>query len=161
MGRTKKPEPTAMDIPYGLYELAEDVSNPKPDRRSSDWDKQEVWQKGTRFLVRENKRYINDGVFRNSPQIRKVTGRYYRSNIDPWDTEQWNALVGGFKPCADEDVDTVWAESDRHYDNHLHIMQRLVDMGKITLNDLREAIAFEDPVEEEAKAEPHATMEVA
>lgn len=40
----------------GIYELSKDVKNPKPDRRTTrDWRAIPVWEKGTRFLILEDR----------------------------------------------------------------------------------------------------------
>lgn len=45
------------DIPPGAYELARDVKNPRADRRATrDWRKLPVWDKGTQFVVKEQRR---------------------------------------------------------------------------------------------------------
>jgi len=37
-----------------FYELTQDVTNPRPDRRSKDWINWPVIKSGTRFIFREN-----------------------------------------------------------------------------------------------------------
>jgi len=49
--------PNTKTIPPGAYKLAHDVQNPSPDRRSTrDWRKMPVWNKGTQFVVKEQRR---------------------------------------------------------------------------------------------------------
>lgn len=122
-----KKKPETLKLVPGCYELAEDVKNPSPDRRSyHDWTNAPVWKKGTRLYVR--------GIPFIS--IERV-GHWPHQNVQRYQTERWNALAAMMVPIKE---DLSFLIHRRYIDGSWpDILQILIDRGKITLADVEAA----------------------
>lgn len=119
------------ELKRGVYVLAREVANPKPDRRSTrDWTKAVKWPKG--LIV-----HYDDNPY---PAIR-AAGEY--ANLSPHsDEEGWAALVPALEP-APRNFYTVMLGLDNSPRSYFArpILAELVRMGKITLEDIEAAQA--------------------
>lgn len=123
-------------IPGGHYQLARDVRNPHPDKRSKrSLRKVEFWKAGTRVFVRVHQK--DSLVQQEFSTIEFVNSRYPSLDaIGPGMEEQYEALRDALEPCTEsfqaqlhrlEVTDTYW------------ILRRLVLMGKLTHDDIEAA----------------------
>lgn len=111
---------TDTNIPPGAYRLDRDVANPRPDRRHSrDWRKMPVWDKGTRFVVKEQRRMgdrdlaeVTVGLDPNVAAELRARDRYtvvelagdHNANlhrVGPGDEEQYAALAEALVPTTE------------------------------------------------------------
>jgi hypothetical protein len=120
---------TALRPADGVYELARDVANSRPDRRSKHIDSLAVWKAGMRLIVA-------DGMIRSGGSAHgALTPRH----------PCWGAIVAALVPSV-ETVATVFetdhgvAMSSMAAPTPIRVIQRLVDAGKITLDDVRGAL---------------------
>lgn len=117
-----------------VLQLEQDVKNPTPDRREKyRWDKLPVWRAGTRFIVRAR-------MLRN-PDERWLT-------IEP--LVQYGILAS--LPLTDPRIEAVLAASvetpptlatvmaDAKDWGYEHVLDVLLNEGKITLDDVRHAL---------------------
>jgi hypothetical protein len=148
-------------VPYGTYELTQDVQNPKPDRRKSDWLYQAVWEKGTQFIIEDyaasffTKEEMAEKEAKLAPealeayklrmrcrfqQLRVVGTRYTISFVAHMNPEAFNRLVGSCEQVKDRTLTIVLAE--KRFFSTQHILQALLDKKRISMKDVEEAIDF-------------------
>lgn len=108
------------DIPPGAYKLDRDVQNPRPDRRRTrDWRKMPVWDKGTQFVVKEQRRmgdrHLAEIAAGLAPEVvakLRADDRYtvvelvgdhhpILHRIGPGDEEQYAALAAALVPTEE------------------------------------------------------------
>ena len=128
----------------GIYILQADVTNPKPDRRSKDMPNLPVWPAGMRVVFREYDPKELPGLFMiyraGAYESDSVKGRLAddpkkQREPDP----RWLAMCDGVW-LREEDT-AFWVLEEAHTNtSSAWLFQRLVDTGKISLNDLRRAI---------------------
>lgn len=128
------------DIKYddgGTFKLERDVKNPHPDKRAKyDRGKHPVWKAGTRYRV-TNIHAVLYGEKKPEPttiQIRFLDGGGLSSNENE---EGVKALLEN--SVAFEDV-ALLLERNHFSNGGTLLLQRLVDAGKISLDDIRDAI---------------------
>jgi hypothetical protein len=120
-------------IKAGHYVLSRDVKNPKPDRRSKDWDKLATWPAGARVYVREVGNQIGEPA-----TVIEFTQSQWPSlhRIPPYQTEQYAAIAEALTPTDEtfkgllhrlDICDTYW------------ILKALVRSGKISHADIEQA----------------------
>jgi len=119
-------------IEQGHYVLTRDVKNPKPDRRSKEWNKLEMWPKGTQVYVR----YTNI-----NSQIEFIESRWPTlQSIDSY-SEAYDVIAAALEP-AKETYKRLLHRIGVH--NTWWVLKRLVVMGKVTLADIEQAVNEED-----------------
>lgn len=121
----------------GVYILTEDVQNPKPDRRSKDWDKLPVWKKGTVLFQQHRKDYTEFVV------PGKLIARYMREGFFPSDP-QYQDLARACVRIEPEKPSAVLIEQDQVYFRGVSasdVLDALFRAGKVSLDDVREAHA--------------------
>lgn len=141
---------TDITIPPGAYKLARDVQNPSPDRRySRDWRKMPVWDKGTQFVVREQRRMgdrhlaevtaglepdvVAELLARDRYTVVELAGDHHASlhRIGPGDDEQYAALAGALVA-----VEETLAQFMTRIDCESGFTEWLLENGKISRADL-------------------------
>lgn len=118
----------------GFYNLTEDVRNPKPDRRSKRTESKPVWRKGERVYVSppsdtyRGKIEFRDGssVFFDAEAAEAVALTY------PWSV-QGNVLLDKLTPAPP----TVGQTLKRAWATPKQLIARAVDLGKLTLDDIK------------------------
>lgn len=116
-------EEATMRTDVTIIELAVDVSNPTPDRRSKDWNKLPVVPKGSRFIVTEH-------------TIRSSVGGY------AWErdsSELGKAIIARAIKATPTSVRELMIVYDCDFDSS-EVLRMLIKLGKITPNDF-EAVA--------------------
>lgn len=108
------------NIPAGTYKLSRDVQNPKADRRHTrDWRKVPIWNRGSRFVVKEQRRMgdkhlaeVTVGLDHEVVAELRAKDRYTvvelagsrwpgSHRIGPGDEEQYAALASALVPCEE------------------------------------------------------------
>ncbi len=119
-------------IAPGHYVLTRDVKNPKPDRRSKDWNKLEMWPKGTQIYVRQTN---------VDTQIEFIESRWPTlHSVDSY-SETYDGIAAALEPAKE----TYKRLLHRiHVRNTWWLLKRLVAMGKITFADIEQAANEED-----------------
>lgn len=137
-----------MSLAPGFYELTQDVTNPHPDRRRKVWHKLVTIPKGTKFvLIQTTYPGPNDGdVMRTVQELTQLGYPYDRIKVGmsrgyPEDYEIALAVIPYLEKRA-ETVRTLYALFGWESYHTYAVPQALYEMGKITLDDLRQAHAF-------------------
>lgn len=124
------------DLKPGMYEITQDIKNPKADRRKSDRDFSALpmWRKGLRVCVEievsENKLHPNRAtIFRAGDySFHGVTGRENGEHNHPG----FDALVAALQPV--EWTEHEWVEA--HVNNGKWVLEELLKAGKVTKGDI-------------------------
>jgi hypothetical protein len=138
----------------GIYRLTRDVVNPKPDRRQRyDWKAQPMWQAGALFYVRTETHEVFNDV--TPLVVTTICTGPYDSDRTRLDDVRIAEIIPALEPVPVDSVAMLL-----HYNEHVEVsaagdgflpeaMQLLVDSGKLTLDDVREALraAYEAPEE--------------
>jgi hypothetical protein len=120
-------------IEPGHYKLSRDVQNPKPDRRSKDWDKISSWPAGTLIYVRAQE---------YGSSIEFVQSRWPTlHSIGPGCSEQYEAIGAALVPVEETYKRLLHRLSVR---DTYWLLKRLVTSGKVTLADIELAADEED-----------------
>ena len=127
--KTKKAK-EVMEVSPGIYKLREDVPNPKRDKRFRvGWLGCDIWKSGDRFRVKD--RYG-----------KLILGQGY--DTLPLDDVRVQALLGSGVLERDlslgGQVDWLIEEEHAGLIVERRMLMRLVEMGKVTLEDLRHAL---------------------
>ena len=159
---------TEINIPAGTYKLSRDVQNPKPDRRCTrDWRKMPVWDKGSRFVVKEQRRMgdkhlaeVTAGLDPDVVAELRAKDRYTvvelagsrwpgSHRIGPGDEEQYAALAAALTPCEES-----LSQFMTRIDCESGFVEWLVEKGAITRPDLERWWHRYQYVEDESDVEP-------
>jgi hypothetical protein len=127
-------------IEPGHYELSCDVKNPKPDRRSKDWNKHERWPAGTKIYVRQTN--IDN-------EIEFIDSRWPLLHSISTYSEAYDAIGAALKPVEETYRRLLHRLSVQ---NTYWLLKRLVIMGKITLADIEQASREEDTSDDQPMA---------
>jgi len=139
-----------IDIPPGTYKLDRDVQNPRPDRRCTrDWRKMPVWNRGVRFVVKEQRRmgdrHLAEATAGLEPDVVaalrakdrytviELAGDRWPTNhrIGPGDDEQYAALAAALV-STEESISQFMTRIDCESG----FVEWLVENDKITRADL-------------------------
>jgi hypothetical protein len=124
------------DMKPGMYEISEDVVNPKSDRRKTDRNFSALpqWRKGLRVCVEIEK--ANNKLHPNRVTIFRAGGYSFygvtgRENGE-YNHPGFDALVAALRPV--EWTDAEWIKV--HVNNGNFILERLLESKKITREDI-------------------------
>lgn len=160
---TKKIE--AIKLAPGAYVLSQNVKNPYPDLRAArDWLLLEWFKKGIRFLVEERPYEIEDDA---DEEVRKALSDKMETTVKKvqrdgewtpvrhWNYDEkmivrWNALAAHL----------VWVPTDLAFllvqenadGETFDIIEQLINSGKISHDDVREAVADSRAARDKAAA---------
>jgi hypothetical protein len=133
-------------LPAGVYEVSKDIENPNYDRRSDDFDSQEVIKAGTRVLVKDrNYRDTENEVRPYGSKVSKLGSKSY----DCFEPGHYcyEALMAALVPVEVLDTDE-YLESQRNINGYAassdSILQRLLINGIVTREQVEAAIAAND-----------------
>ena len=120
-----------------IYVLRVDVVNPKPDRRSRDFDNQPIWFKGTHFTIDRG----NTITYRPREGDHATCRTNYGCHLFEGRAGH-TALIFAADTRAPRTVAEVLEVNG---ESHVHCastetLQRLVDHGALTLNRVAEAV---------------------
>src|SRR6185436_12290051 len=161
-----------VDIPPGTYKLARDVQNPTPDRRHTrDWRKMPVWNQGSRFVVKEQRRMgdthlaeVTAGLDPDVVAELRAKDRYTvvelagsrwpgSHRIGPGDEEQYAALAAALTPCEES-----LSQFMTRIDCESGFVEWLVENDKITRADLEKWWHSYQYGDDESDVEPPAVI---
>lgn len=109
-----------------VWVLTEDVTNPKPDRRTKhDWRLRIVWKAGTRFTLR-----LQDGYM---PSL--TTGRWTSDVMSPFGS-QWDAL----SPFLQRVNASIQEQIDQDNIPEIDVFEKLIEMDLVTVKQIEKAI---------------------
>lgn len=160
------------DIAPGAYKLDRDVQNPRPDRRCSrDWRKAPVWNKGARFVVREQRRMgdrhlaeVTAGLepdviaelrARDRYTVIELAGDHHAilHRVGPGDVEQYAALAAALTPCEES-----LSQFMTRIDCESGFSEWLVETGRVTRADLEKWWRSYQYGDDESDVEPPAVV---
>lgn len=136
-----------------LYRLTQDVKNPHPDRRSTDFFNVPVWKEGTVIEVVIHDHWIDEGSA-DFPVQRRISMRKFgcygaRSVWENRTDGEWEPKVFDYEDKDDKQGRALWARLEEMPDSldqikaahgHLHgqrILNKLIARGILTLDAVR------------------------
>lgn len=138
--------------PTGVYRLAQDVTNPKPDRRQKyDWRVAEQWKAGMLFEIVERRLHAD----LTAPALVRYRKQYGDSiMLHEKDSAALAAILPHLEPYGSPD--TVLHQVEREVTGgelegglYREAMKVLIARGEITLLDLHSALAAAQAAAEE------------
>ncbi len=129
-----------------VFVLQRDVANPRPDRRTTDWNRLPVWEKGSRICCHTTS---SGGVLLHR------SGGYSHMGIRSHEGKAFNALVDAMfqvLPTAAEHL------AFRHFGNGSLLLDDMLEQGLLTYGHLTASM---DRVEARWEAEAKAAEEAA
>lgn len=141
------------DLKPGRYRLTKDVLNPSPDRRVStrythgDWRKYTTIPADWTFIVRSGHKHSD---FPEPPSL-IAEGRYSSQDIQIYDATEPHALLAAMLPYLEPmewDIHSA-LRAEALGEWYSPLLDQLAQMGKITLNDIKEACRREYDLPEE------------
>lgn len=151
--KPKLPEFDFTQLRTGLYRLTQDVSNPTPDRRARhDWTAVPTFEAGQQLTFR-----ITPLVYNDLPDgVEPPNPPHFRYEIAERGNTKWVTLrkrpdlrvpmmdaLGPHLEAIPVDVVALYDLHDLwHFHAHI-VVKRLLDAGKITMEDLAEVLAME------------------
>jgi hypothetical protein len=121
-------------LPTGIYYLENEVANPDRDRRVKyDWKKQD-FPAGQYEVTNQEIKF--DDTVANLTHVRPLDPKTRGTNLH---LTKEHFLVPLLKPMDGDSLDLVCRDCPNIENFGIHIYQALLDAGKITLDDLREA----------------------
>lgn len=128
----------------GLYRLSQDVLNPAPQKNRVDWTYREKWEAGKLFA-------INDNTSIHCKILRAVNTSYAYLNIvepdtnDPTSSPKDEHRLAAIMPHLVKLPPTLGGLLlNRNIYERQAVLTTLVDSGKISLDDVRQALATMD-----------------
>lgn len=132
----------------GIYVLKADLVNPNPDRRRKNMPDLPVWPAGMRVVFREYNSEELPGLFTvyavSAYEQDCIRGRLADDPKKQKSPDQRWLVMRDQGVWEREEDSAFWAlESEHTSTASAWLFQRLIDTGKITLDDLRQAILEE------------------
>ncbi len=118
----------------GFYVLKADVRNPKPDRRKKDTASKPTWKAGERvYVTPQTDTYRAQIEFRDGSRVfYDLEAEEVMAITYPWSV-QGNAIIAAMEPAQP----SVGQALKRAWATPKQILARAVDLGKLTLDDIK------------------------
>ena len=118
-------EAAALATDTTVWVLTQDVTNPKPDRRTKyDWRLHPAWKAGTRFTLRLQKDYMAS-----------ITAGRWSDTLTPFDT-RWKALA----PSLQRANASIQEQIDQDNIPEIDLIEKLIDLKLVTVEQVEDAI---------------------
>ena len=119
-------------LKQGHYRLTQDVTNPKPDRRSKSYCDLKTWEKGWRV-------YVDD-----KGTVYFYGSRYPRSErISFYEENKINAIAAAVEPI-EEGLQGMMIRTDMQDHDLFRVVELLIQVGKVTVPEVEKIYKDDD-----------------
>jgi hypothetical protein len=138
-------------LPAGIYTVSKDIQNPNYDKRSDDFDAQEVIKAGTKVLVKD-RNYVDmeNEVRPYGSKVSKLNGKSYDC-FEPG-YYAYEALMAALEPVAEVGTE-AYLENLEHQNGYSAcadwVLQRLLNNGTVTRAQVEAAVQANNEAAEE------------